>query len=88
MMSISNKTYIGVTGDLEGRIWEHKEKIYPNSFTAKYNISKLVYIEEYSSINQAIEREKELKGWNRNKKLELIKEENPRLKDLYVEWNS
>ena len=73
--------YIGVTNDIERRIQEHKSRLIPG-FTQKYNCCKLVYYEQYSDINQAIEREKKLKKWRRDKKDWLIKTMNPDLKDL------
>ena len=73
--------YIGVTNDLERRITEHRSGLIPG-FTQKYNCCKLVYFEEYSDINHAIEREKKLKKWRREKKEWLIKTLNPDLMDL------
>lgn len=69
--------YIGVTSDLAARIWEHKEKVHPNSFTACYQLNKLVYFEAHSSISESIEREKQLKGGSRNRL------QNPFWNDLY-----
>ncbi len=77
--------YIGVTSDLFSRIIEHKNKIYPNSFTAKYSCNKLVYFEMYSTIEEAIGMEKKLKKWNRAWKIELIGKNNPKWLDLYNE---
>jgi len=74
--------YIGVTNNLIKRIWEHKNKVVPG-FTAKYNVDKLVYYENYSDINEAIKREKQLKRWSRKKKMDLIQPFNPTWKDLY-----
>ncbi len=74
--------YIGITGDLEHRVWEHKqEKI--KGFTKKYKVNKLVYYELYSTPQEAITREKNLKKWNRIWKLRIIEEKNPYWKDLY-----
>ena len=83
IMSSQNNTtlYIGVTNDLERRVKEHKSGEIPG-FTQKYKCCKLVYFEEYSDIDQAIEREKKLKKWRREKKDWLIKTKNPELKDL------
>ena len=75
--------YIGVTSDITGRIWEHKNKTYPNSFTAKYNCDKLVYYFFYSHIEEAIAAEKSLKNRSRVYKNELINSFNPEWKDLY-----
>ncbi len=75
--------YIGVTSDLYFRIKEHKEKHYPDSFTAKYNCDKLVYFEQFSSIEEAIAKEKQLKNWRKSWKINLIKSLNPNWKDLF-----
>ena len=75
--------YIGVTSNLPVRILEHKTKKYKNSFTAKYNLDKLVYWESFQDIGDAIGREKQLKGGSRQKKLDLIKSINPDWNDLY-----
>jgi putative endonuclease len=83
--SFNNVYYIGVTSDLYGRITEHKEKIYPKSFTAKYNCCKLVWFEAFDSIEEAIDREKQLKKWKRQWKIELIQKMNPGWIDLYSE---
>ena len=77
--------YIWVTSDLIKRVQEHKEKIDKDSFTAKYNCSKLVYYEIYNNINEAITREKQLKKWNRKWKMTLIEKENPKWEDLFFQ---
>lgn len=74
--------YIGVTSDLVKRIWEHKIKII-DGFTKKYNLKKLVYYEIAYDIESAILREKQLKRWHRDWKINLIKEFNPTFEDLY-----
>mgnify|MGYP000944230527 CR=1 FL=1 len=74
--------YIGVTSNLRDRILEHKAKIYPKSFTAKYNCTILIYFEFYDSIEEAIAREKQLKNWKRVWKMELIQKVNPNFLDL------
>ena len=74
--------YIGVTNNLEGRVWEHKQGVY-KGFSSKYKINRLVYYENYSDINEAITREKQLKKWNRAWKIQLIEKDNPRWEDLY-----
>ena len=85
MSSLNNTTlYIGVTNDLERRVKEHKSGEIPG-FTQKYNCCKLVYFEEYSDIDQAIEREKKLKKWRREKKDWLIRSKNPELIDLAID---
>ncbi len=86
---ITNKThstlYTGVTNNLERRVWEHKNKA-ADSFTKKYNCTKLVYFEHGNGIEGAIAREKQIKGWLRIKKDALIKTINPEWKDLSLEW--
>jgi putative endonuclease len=78
----SNKVlYIGVTNDLERRMYEHKNKMI-DGFTKKYNLTKLVYFEVTTDVNSAIESEKQLKNWHRGWKINLIKEYNPEWKDL------
>lgn len=74
--------YIGITNDLETRIGEHKTKRHPNSFTAKYNITRLVYWADFTNPNEAIDWEKKLKGWRREKKIRLIQQDNPDWTDL------
>ena len=85
---ISNKNrttfYIGVTSDIEKRIAEHKEEI-GSIFTHKYKLKDLVYFEEFQDIEDAIEREKKLKNWHRQWKINLIKSVNPEMKDLYID---
>ena len=75
--------YIGITKDLVRRMYEHKNKLDPGSFTAKYDIHKLVYYECTCDVRAAIEREKQLKGWNRARKNKLVETKNPRWEDLY-----
>jgi putative endonuclease len=82
-----NVLYIGVTNSLERRMWEHKTKAI-SGFTKKYNCDQLVYFEQYEHIDQAIAREKQLKGWIRAKKDALIAKTNPEWKDLSAEWDS
>lgn len=78
----NNTLYVGVTSNLTFRIKQHKEKFYKNSFSARYNLSKLVYYETFQNIGEAIAREKQLKGGNRANKIKLIERENPEWKDL------
>jgi putative endonuclease len=73
--------YIGVTNDLERRVAEHRARL-PGSFTARYRIDRLVYLEEYRDIRDAISREKQLKGWRRERKIALIESQNPEWSDL------
>ncbi len=75
--------YTGVTRDLIRRVYEHKNHSDPNSFTAKYHVDKLIYFEETSNVNAAIEREKQIKSWSRSRKTGLIFEKNPHWVDLY-----
>ena len=77
--------YIGVTSNLQKRVWEHKNKVV-NGFTEKYNVDKLVYYETTDSIESAIKREKQLKKWHRQWKINLIKEMNPEFRDLSLDW--
>lgn len=82
MTNFANTTfYIGVTNDLRRRVLEHKNKIV-EGFTSKYNIDKLVYFEGTEDLEAALNREKQLKRWHRNWKMDLISEVNPDLKDL------
>lgn len=85
LSNINNKIlYIGVTNNLLKRVFEHKSKqVY--GFTSKYNVHKLVYYEETTEVYGAIKREKQLKGWRREKKVKLIEKINPEWKDLYLE---
>ena len=80
------KLYIGVTTEIEVRIHEHKTKKHPRSFTARYNIDRLVHFERFSMISAAIVREKQLKSWLRKRKLELIISTNPGWRDLSADW--
>jgi putative endonuclease len=75
--------YVGATSDLKIRIWQHRTKAFANSYTAKYNCFKLVCFEDFPTIVSAIEREKQLKSWNRKLKEELINSLNPEWKDLW-----
>jgi len=85
IMTNVNKTtlYIGVTSDLFSRILEHKQHKYPKSFTSKYNLEICIYYEAFSTIEEAIGREKELKKWRREKKDALINSLNPTWMDLW-----
>jgi putative endonuclease len=78
----NNVLYIGVTNNLIRRIYEHKNKLV-KGFTQKYNVDRLVYYEVCLNIMSAIAREKQIKGWSRKKKDELIKTQNPNWQDLY-----
>jgi putative endonuclease len=81
---MSNRThvlYVGVTNNLERRTFEHKARATPG-FTRRYHLTRLVYFERHQSIASAIEREKQLKGWRRDRKIALIESANPRWSDL------
>ncbi len=82
----NNVLYTGVTSDLTKRLYEHKNKIYPG-FTKKYNVSKLVYFEVFSLIDEAIAREKQIKGGSRKKKLDMINSINPEWEDLSEQFD-
>jgi len=91
IMTNKNNTtfYTGVTSDLKKRVYEHKNKLYPKSFTAKYQLNKLVYYEGFHSIEEAIAREKQIKAGSRQKKVKLITSMNKEWRDLYeeiLEW--
>ena len=75
--------YVGITSDLIKRIYEHKNKVV-DGFTKKYKINKLVYYEVSENIESAILREKQLKKWKRNWKIDLIMKSNPNFEDLYT----
>ena len=75
--------YIGVTNSLEGRLWHHSNTA-KNSFVKRYKLNRLVYFETYNDIRDAISREKQLKGWRREKKNDLITRFNPKWEDLGV----
>jgi len=78
--------YTGVTNDLARRLYEHKQELDSKSFTAQYHIHKLVYYEETPVAYAAITREKQIKGWNRKRKNELIESMNPQWRDLSKGW--
>ena len=85
MLTNKNKNviYTGVTRDLIRRVYEHKHHMDENSFTAKYCVTQLVYFEETIDVRAAIEREKQIKSWSRNRKNDLIATMNPNWIDLY-----
>lgn len=74
--------YTGITSDLYGRVYEHRQKVYPG-FTAKYCVNKLVYFEQFGNVYDAIDREKQIKGGSRQKKIDLINSKNPNWEDLW-----
>ncbi|HEU0054478.1 MAG TPA: GIY-YIG nuclease family protein [Longimicrobium sp.] len=81
LSNVSRILYVGVTSDLAMRVTQHKRKLVPG-FTAQYNVTQLVYFEEYPNPYLAISREKEIKGWLRARKIQLVSETNPTWKDL------
>jgi len=85
LASRSKTLYIGVTGSLGKRVWEHKQKLVPG-FTKRYNVDRLVYYEWTHDPNEAISREKKLKGWRRVKKVSLVEQSNPDWCDLAADW--
>ena len=85
ILTNKNKTvlYTGATSDLNSRIIQHKERHFPDSFTARYNVDRLVYYQIYSSLEEALERERKIKAGSRKKKIALIESMNPEWNDLY-----
>jgi len=78
--------YIGMTGNLDQRIFDHDTKRDLNSFASRYNLDRLIFVETFPTAAQAIAREKQLKGWSRVKKLNLIREQNPEFRDLSLDY--
>ena len=85
MASINKTLYVGMTNSLERRVYQHKFKV-KKGFTSRYNIFKLVHFESTDDVGYAIGREKQIKGWTRNKKIELIESMNPSWQDLSADW--
>jgi len=79
---IGGTLYVGVTGDLVRRVWEHREEVV-DGFTSRHSVHRLVYYEEFKDVKRAIAREKRLKKWNRTWKIDLIEARNPDWLDLY-----
>ncbi len=75
--------YTGITNNLRRRVYEHKNSLDKHSFTSRYHVNKLVYYEFTGDVRAAIEREKQIKGWNRQRKNKLIEAQNPLWKELY-----
>ena len=86
MASKSRVIYTGVTNNLQQRVYEHKNKL-TEGFTSKYNVNRLVYYETIPEAKAAIAREKQIKGWLREKKVALIESVNPTWQDLSEEWS-
>ena len=87
MLTNSTRTvlYTGVTSNLKYRVWQHKNDIYIDSYTSKYRVKILVYYEEWPSIQDAINREKEIKKWRREKKNWLVEKENKNWEELHLD---
>ncbi len=85
LASKSRRLYVGVTNNLERRLFEHKSKLM-DGFTKQYNIDRLVHFEETVDVLSAISREKQIKGWARSKKVALIEADNPAWDDLSEAW--
>jgi len=81
----SGTLYVGVTSSLRRRVWEHKTGAYPG-FTKQYDLKLLVHFEEFRDVRAAINREKEIKGWVRKRKIALFRETNPFWQDLAADW--
>jgi len=79
--------YTGITGNLPQRVWQHKSKL-TSGFTSRYGLTRLVYYERFFYPDAAIDREKEIKGWRRSKKIKLIESMNPRWDDLAKDWQN
>lgn len=78
--------YVGSTSDLEGRMWDHKNKTIPGSFSSRYCLNKLIYYEEQPDAKTMVSRERTIKHWPRKYKLSLIGENNPEWNDLSLDW--
>ena len=85
MTSTKGTLYTGMTNNLHRRVYEHKHKM-NKGFTSRYDVNRLVYIETFGDVKDAIAREKQIKSWRRSKKLDLIKEMNPKWEDLSEGW--
>ena len=85
LSSRSRRIYVGVTNDLERRLFEHKSKLV-DGFAKQYHIDRLVYFEQTTDVLSAITREKQIKSWSRKKKIALIETINPTWEDLSTEW--
>ena len=85
LSSLSHRLYVGVTSDLEGRVWQHKNKV-TAGFTKKYNIDRLMWYAETDDWHAAFEEEKRIKSWRREKKIKLIEENNAGWLDISEDW--
>ncbi|HEV2113110.1 MAG TPA: GIY-YIG nuclease family protein [Terriglobales bacterium] len=86
MASVSGTLYSGMTNDIQKRVFQHKNKLI-EGFSARYGCNRLVYFESFDDVRKAIDREKEVKGWSRKKRIALIESMNPRWEDLALNWN-
>jgi putative endonuclease len=86
LASESRELYVGVTGNLTSRIWQHRTGLSPIGFAARHHTTHLVYCESTHDVRAAIRREKQIKGWTRQRKLELIETLNPEWNDLAAGW--
>lgn len=86
MSNKSRRVYVGSTSELQVRVSKHRKGWYEGSFTSRYCFDMLVYFETYSNRGDALAREKEIKGWRRQKKLRLVLKANPDWADLSAEW--
>ena len=85
LANVSHTTYIGMTSNLEARLYQHRHKVNPG-FTRDYNVNLLVYYEQFANVDDAIARERQLKNWSRTKKHTLIESMNPTWTDLSAGW--
>ena len=85
MTSASGTLYTGMTNNLQRRVYEHKHKL-GEGFTKKYNVTRLVYYEQFREVRDAVAREKQIKGWRRSKKIDLIESLNSTWRDLSEDW--
>ncbi len=85
LASLSRRLYVGVTGDLVARVWQHRSTL-NHGFTSRYAITRLVWYQVTPNVRAAIEREKQIKGWSREKKLRLIEIDNAGWRDLAEDW--
>jgi putative endonuclease len=86
LTSKTGTLYIGMTNNLQRRVYQHKHKLV-EGFTSKYIVNRLLYFETFGNVHDAIAREKQIKGWGRKKKLALIESMNEKWQDLSEEWN-
>ena len=86
MASRSRDLYVGMTNSLRIRVRQHR-RLTPGTYTTRYNITRLIYFEQFTYVHNAIARETELKDWNRAKKIDLIEKDNPTWQDLAADWD-